>query len=78
MGSYQIILGWKSSDMCPYQKRRGYTDAHRKEGHVMLEIEISDIAIRHGMPEMAGSHQKLGDSHGNRFSHRSSRKNQIC
>ena len=40
MMSYQIRAGPKSSDRCPHEKSRGYTEIHREKGRVKMDAEI--------------------------------------
>lgn len=46
---------------CPY-KRRG--NRHKAEGHVRMEAETGAMCLQAKEARIAGSHQKLGGSHG--------------
>ena len=49
-------VGLKSSDWCPYKKRRGSTEIQREEACEAGNRDWSDIATGQGKPRIVGSH----------------------
>lgn len=41
-----MMVACKSKDWCLYKRRRGHTDANRKEGHVTMEAEMRVIQLQ--------------------------------
>lgn len=48
-------MGLKSSDWCPYQKKRGDRETHREDGHVKMWAEIGGMLPRAKEPRMGPS-----------------------
>lgn len=51
----------KSNDLCPYEKRRGYTETQgRKSSEAKLRLELHNGKPR--TPRIVNSHQNLGEA----------------